>query len=408
MTETAKTAAFLGAALLLAVAAALQQPERPVSQIFSDQGEPFYPAFRDPQAVRSIEVIDYDEATATARPLKIEFRGGRWVVASHHNYPVEVGDRLVRTAAGLMDLRKDEVRSDSPDDHGQYGVIDPLDAKVLTLAGRGKRVTLRDARGDVLADFVFGKPVEGRPGYRYVRVPGGKRTYAVKTDADPSGRFADWVDADLLRIASADIRRITIQNYSIDEGAGRVMSSETLALTRQDGGWTGAGGERVNLRAIQTLLSALDSLRIADVRPKPPSLAEDLRQGQVRLSLENALSLRQYGFFLTPQGRLLAKEGELIVETANGLAYTLRFGEVATAAGEIKSAGGKGENRYLFAAVSYDAARAAKYGGDGAAGERLARELNRRFADWYYVISGADFQKLRLKRAEVLTEPPKP
>jgi hypothetical protein len=44
--------------------------------------------------------------------------------------------------------------------------------------------------------------------------------------------------------------------------------------------------------------------------------------------------------------------------------------------------------------VSYDAARAAKYGDGGGDGERLARTLSEKFADWYYVISGKDFVKL--------------
>jgi hypothetical protein len=399
MREPLKTAAFLAAALLLAGLAALTRPERARPEIFSDQGQPFYPRFTDPQAARAIEVMDYDEATATARPLKIEFRRGRWVVASHHNYPVEAGDRLARNAAGLADLRKDMVRSDSPLDHAQLGVIDPLDPSVATLSGRGKRITLRDARGEVLADYIFGKPVEGKPGYRYVRVPGQKRTYAVKTEADPSARLADWADADLLRIAGSSIRRIVLQNYAIDETFGRVVRSETITLSRQDGGWS-AGGEKLDPGAISALVNALDSLRLVDVRPKPPSLAADLRQGQVRLSLESALSLRQYGFFLTQQGRLLAKEGEMTVETADGLAYTLRFGEVAAGGGDLRASGAPGENRYLFVTVSYDAGRAARYGGDGAAGERRARELNQRFADWYYVISGADFRRLRLRPKE--------
>jgi hypothetical protein len=91
MRETVKTAAWLGAAALMAILAAWTQPERVTPAILSDQGELFYPNFRDPQAARVIEVIDYEESTATARPLKIEFRKGRWVVASHHNYPVELG-----------------------------------------------------------------------------------------------------------------------------------------------------------------------------------------------------------------------------------------------------------------------------------------------------------------------------
>ncbi|MDW8129064.1 MAG: DUF4340 domain-containing protein [Bryobacterales bacterium] len=398
MRETAKTAIWLGVAALLATLAAVTEPERVTPEILSDQGEPFYPGFRDPEQARVIEVIDYDEATATARPLKIEFRRGRWVVASHHNYPVELGDRLARHAAGLVDLRKDMVRSDSADDHAQFGVIDPLETRVTSLAGRGKRITLRDARGDVLADYIFGKPVEGKPGYRYVRVPGRKRTYMVRTEADPSARLTDWVEPNLLRLSASALRRIVLQMYAIDETFGRVTRSETLPLVREGGGWSGA--EKLPPGSLQPLLDTLERLRIVDVRPKPPSVAQDLRQGQVRLSLESALSFRQYGFFLTPQGRLLAKEGELSVETDDGLVYVLRFGEVATSGGEIKSAGGRGENRFLMVTVSHDPARASKYGGDGASGERRAKELNQRFADWYYVISGADFERLRPGRKE--------
>ncbi len=390
--ETAKTAGFVGAALALAVAAALNQPESAMPEILSDQGTAFYPKFTDPQAARMIEVIDYDEATATARPLKVELQRGRWVIASHHNYPVEIGDRLAKTAAALIDLRREQVRSDSPLDHAQFGVVDPLDQKVAALAGRGKRVTLRDARGDMLADFIFGKPVEGKPGFRYLRAPGEKRTWVVKTEADPSARFADWVQAGLLRIAADSIRRVTIQSYSIDETLGRLLNMETLALAREGNRWSAGGAEKLNTAAINAMVDTLDALKIADVRPKPPTLAADLRSGQVRLSLETAMSLRQRGFFLSPDGRLLANEGEMAVETVNGLVYSLRFGEIAAGS----------ENRHLFVTVSFDATRATKYGGNDAAGERAARELNNRFADWYYLISGADFQKLRLRRKDVV------
>ncbi|MBI4875797.1 MAG: hypothetical protein HY822_14270, partial [Acidobacteria bacterium] len=57
MNETVKTLAFAAAALVLAIAAALVEPERSTPSILSDQGEAFYPKFTDPQAVRSIEVV---------------------------------------------------------------------------------------------------------------------------------------------------------------------------------------------------------------------------------------------------------------------------------------------------------------------------------------------------------------
>lgn len=386
MRERVETGALVAAAALLAILAAWRQPEAATPRILSDQGEPFYPQFRDPAAARSIEILDYDESTATARPFKVAFERGRWVIASHYNYPVEAADRLARTAAALVDLRKDSVVSDSADQHGRYGVIDPLDPKVATLAGRGKRVTLRDRHGSVLADLIFGKAVEGKSGYRYVRVPGQKRTYAVKTEADPSARFSDWVEGGLLRVASSAIRKISIHRYLIDEVMGRVTNVHSITFTKEAGQWKSSGEERAG--AASSVAATLSSLRIVDVRPKPPTLAQDLRGGKIALTLEAALSLRQRGFFLTPAGRLLANAGEMTVETEQDVIYTLRFGEVSGSADPRAGDGVVGDNRFVLVT-----ARAAAEGA-----EPLARSLNDRFAGWYYVITNADYRALTLQQ----------
>ena len=68
MTESVKTAAFLAGALALVIAASVTEPERRTPSMMSDEGEAFYPEFKDPKAVAAIEVVDYDESTATARP----------------------------------------------------------------------------------------------------------------------------------------------------------------------------------------------------------------------------------------------------------------------------------------------------------------------------------------------------
>jgi hypothetical protein len=380
MNESVKTAAFVAVGVGLAIAASMTAPERRTPSVFSDEGQSFYPEFKDPQDVKAIEVVDYDESTATARPLKVEFRKSRWLVASNYDYPIDVGDRLVKTAGALIDLKKDQVRSDQPQDHGKYGVIDPLDQKVSSLQGRGKRVTLLDAKKAVLADFILGKPVEGKPGWRYVRVPGGKRTYAVKTDADPSARFADWVNAGLLRMPAANIRKVTVIPYSFDPATGSIDQVQPVALTPESPKW-------------KTVTAALDSLKIVDARPKPADMSHDLASGQMMLTVTTAMSLRRYGFFLTQSGRVLSSDGEMVVEMANGVNYQIRFGDVATTSSDAaKAAGG---DRYLFVTASWDAARASKYGDSNGSGEKSAHDLNARFADWFYVISNADFQKLR-------------
>lgn len=402
--EALKTAGFVVAALVLVVAAAWIQPEAVTPEMFHDQGEPLFPEFRDVLAVKSIEIIGYNEQQAAAIPLKVEFRNGRWVLPSHFDYPAEVEEQLAKATAALFGLRKDEVVSDRVEAQADYGVIDPMDANNPSLAGRGKRVTLRDAYGAVLADVILGKPVPGRPGYRYVRLPGSNRVYAVKTEADPSARFEDWVAPNLLGLSEGQIRRIAIHRYSIDETLGRLTNIQRVVLVRQDGGWRVEEGSAPQAR-IQEAVKTLATLRIRGVRPKPKPLAEQLEQGRLELTLESVVSLRRYGFFLTPGG-LLANEGEMRVETAEGLVYSLRFGELAQGmigessdADQESKALASEQHRFLLVTVSYDPQVEARYNSgrsDPGRGQSRARALNRQFAGWYYVISGEDFERLRL------------
>ena len=410
MNELKTTILFGVTAAVLATAAMVIDPGAATPDVFSDQGEAFYPDFTDPQAPKAIEVVDYDEATATARPLKVEFAEGTWRVPSHFNYPADAEDRLANTAAALMELRKDAIVSDRVEEHGDYGVIDPFAEGELSLEGRGQRVTLKDEKDAVLADFIVGRKVDGKPNRSYMRVPTQKRVYEVETSADVSARFEDWIETDLLKTSAGDIRRVLVNRYSINERLGRLENQERLVLTKKDNKWTMSGGGEPDTSKMNDLTGALDSLKIVDVQPKPGNLTEVLKGAAgTAISRQSQISLRQKGFFVTRRG-LLANEGEIIVDSKNGLQYTLRFGEIASSGPGADSADGssggdgEGERRYLFITVDYSEARAKQYN-DGeepdAAGKELADELRNRFADWYYVISGADFNKLRPRRRDL-------
>ena len=410
MNELKTTILFGVTAAVLAAAAMVIDPGAATPDVFSDQGEAFYPDFTDPQAPKAIEVVDYDEATATARPLKVEFAEGTWRVPSHFNYPADAEDRLANTAAALMELRKDAIVSDRVEEHGDYGVIDPFAEGELSLEGRGQRVTLKDENDATLADFIVGRKVDGKPNRRYMRVPTQKRVYEVETSADVSARFEGWIETDLLKTSAGDIRRVLVNRYSINERMGRLENQERLVLTKKDDKWTMSGGGSPDTSKMNDLTGALDSLKIVDVQPKPRNLTEVLKgTAGIAITQQSQLSLRQKGFFVTRRG-LLANEGEIVVDSKNGLQYTLRFGEIASSGPSADSADGsseedgEGERRYLFITVDYSAARAKQYN-DGeepdAAGQELADELRNRFADWYYVISGADFNKLRPRRRDL-------
>ena len=410
MNELKTTILFGVTAAVLAAAAMVIDPGAATPDVFSDQGEAFYPDFTDPQAPKAIEVVDYDEATATARPLKVEFAEGTWRVPSHFNYPADAEDRLANTAAALMELRKDAIVSDRVEEHGDYGVIDPFAEGELSLEGRGQRVTLKDENDATLADFIVGRKVDGKPNRSYMRVPTQKRVYEVETSADVSARFEDWIETDLLKTSAGDIRRVLVNRYSINERMGRLENQERLVLTKKDDKWTMSGGGSPDTSKMNDLTGALDSLKIVDVQPKPRNLTEVLKgTAGIAITQQSQVSLRQKGFFVTRRG-LLANEGEIIVDSKNGLQYTLRFGEIASSGPSADSADGsseedgEGERRYLFITVDYSEARAKQYN-DGeepdAAGQELADELRNRFADWYYVISGADFNKLRPRRRDL-------
>ncbi len=390
MNELNKTFAFAAVALVLVGAAFYRVPDRSgLNQTFNDQGEPFFPDFEDPLASTDLEVVDYDPTTATAARFKVMLKDGKWVIPSHYNYPADAKDRLAKTAAGVMDLTKDTIRSDRPEDHEDLGVIDPLDAKTLSLKGRGKRVTLRDKSEKVLADFIIGKDVRAvREGsdstpQRYVRVPNQKRTYGVNVKVDLSTRFADWIETNLLKLDAGRVRRVVFDNYKIDPETGP-QRGEVLTIERKDasGPWIMAdlsADQELNPDKLRTMTDALADLKIVGVRPKPPGLTRDLKtngpdKGGIKVTNTTIASLNSKGFYPTRDGRLLSNQGDVIVSTDEGAVYTLRFGEVVIATGEELSAGieedaakvkekakdpakkadGTSESRYVMVTVAFD------------------------------------------------------
>jgi hypothetical protein len=508
--DVAITAAIVAGAALLAGVAFITRPAPPDIAAFSDVGEAFYPDFVDPLSAASLEVVEFDADAGAAVPFNVQVKDGRWTIPSHYDYPADGKDRLARTAASVMDLRKDIVQSDRAQDHEALGVIDPLDESTPSLTGRGTRITLRDGAGAILADYVIGRPVPGREGFRYLRLPEKKRVYAVKVEADYSTRFADWIETNLLDLAAGDIDLVDIRDYSIDEQTGRVDVRGNVVLAKgDDGAWSLSEtpeGRELDTTAVNQMTSALSRLTITGVRPKPEALSADLRAEEgLAIDLGTQLSLQSKGYFIAQDGRLLSNEGEVSIGTADGVLYTLRFGEVLYGSGLDVSAGaaeeptgeagdtagGAGdeeptpsgpENRYLFVTATFDesllppkpsppAAEGATApggaSGDGiasgeppaddpsgaeepagepsnveepaaqeppgelppAAGESIdaaaaeayeralqawedrasrgrekASALNTRFAPWYYVISAADFSKIRLDLDRLLKD----
>ncbi|UCG60338.1 MAG: DUF4340 domain-containing protein [Candidatus Zixiibacteriota bacterium] len=449
MNENKRTIIYGAVAVVLLIIAIFSSPGRITPEAFMDQGEVFFPDFTDPNKAATLEVVGYDQSTGTPRAFKVTFKGSAWTIPSHHDYPADARDRLARTAAGVIGIKKDEFRTNNVSDHEACGVIDPLD-ETAGISGRGQRITISGQSDEILADVIIGTPIEMRPNYRYVRIPGSNRVYAAEVDMELSTRFQDWIDTDLLRLRKSDIDRVVLRDYSVNERTLSIDDRDNLVLTRQPGRWAAnrmSAGQSVDSTAIDELLSSLEGLTIVGVRPKPQGLSANLKVAgdQKELTQEDFVSLRNKGFYLSNDGRLLSNEGELQVMTNYGVNYTLRFGEVVYGSGLAVSAGGEdgsrrgdeveGENRYLFITADYDPGylqeppkptdtsylfkeerrwdatdRANKLTKDRhdfwvnavARGPQAAAELSNRFADWYYVISSDSYDKIHLKRSDLV------
>jgi hypothetical protein len=394
MNDLLKTTIFVGVAVLLAGLAFFTTRDRQPANAadFNDQGQAFFPEFKDALACTDLEVVDFDSSTATASRFRVMFKDNKWVIPSHYNYPADARDRLSNTAAAIMDLTKDTIRSNNTDEQEPMGVVDPLDAKVSTLKGRGKRITLRDATEKVLADIVIGNEIKGTErkdgqAQRYVRMPDQKRIYGVNIKAEPSTRFADWIETNLLKVEASKIRRILFDNYKIQENPNRpgslvLQRGEKLVITRKDstGPWAFDGlaaNEQLNDNNLRTLSDAVADLKIVGIRPRPSGLS-NLEGDDIKLTPLVMASLQNKGFFLTRQG-LFSDQGDVSIGTDEGVVYTLRYGGPVFAEGDElvvgapddvepkkdaaaakdkekkdKKPAGAQENRFLMVTVSFD------------------------------------------------------
>ena len=449
MTETRKTTTYAVVAALFLLLAVLTAPRNVTPDAFLDRGEAFFPEFTDPNTATTLEVIEFDEETAAARPFKVTFQDGKWTIPSHHDYPADGKDRLAKTAAGVIGIRKDDFRTNNVADHEACGVIDPLDETGTTGKGRGRRITVKGKNETVLADLIIGQKPDGKENLHFVRVPGQKRVYVSRINLDLSTRFEDWVERDLLQVEKESIDQIVLKDYSINERSGQIVQRDDLILEKKGDNWRAnrmSSRQEVDTTKMDDLQRAVDELSIVGVRPKPTGLSSNLRRAdeEVAITQSDLLSLQSKGYYFTRDGNLVSNEGELQVRTTEGIRYTLRFGEIVYGTGEAISAGsdassdsesGPGENRYLFITTTFlpdhlpepsrpantdfldkpekewtDAdkrnkeqkSRHDEWKKSGEKSQELSIQLNRRFSDWYYVISSDSFEKIHLKRKDLV------
>ena len=372
MTEPVKTMALGAAALVLVVAAVLVSRDRPERTADADVGKMLID-IPDAQAkVTSIKIVTFDTKTGKPQPFEVTKTKAGYTIPSHENYPADQGKHLAQAAASVSKLKIISVAGENKAAHEDFGVVDPEGAGAqLGATNIGTRVTLKDVKGDNLADFIIGKEVEGAAGQRYVRLADKDQVYTAALDMQYlSTRFEDWIEKDLLQIDPLDLKKVALADYSVvteqrllpiggkiqplavpvglNERSAMELSYDPKGLKWEVDKWTvfkdrkpmpeklGADQE-VSQQKLDELKGALDELQIADVHRKPAGLGGDIKEF-IEKNPAAVESLVQRGLYPMevnnpdtgkPVFQVLSDQGDVVAKMSDGVEYQLRFGGVA-------------------------------------------------------------------------------
>ena len=374
-------------------------PERSTSTV-STSVSPVFGVETPAESIASLRIASWDEGSSAAKVIEVKRSAGAWLIPSHHDYPADGNAKVSKIAQTFIGLNRGRQVPGDAKRHEELGVLDPLDAASIGRKGVGKRVTLTDSTGKIVLDLIIGNRDETGQGQQFVRELGSNEVWTAKFDAwELSTSFIDFVEPDPFKIAKDDVRGLAISDYSVDEASGTVQTRSTTVLTRPEAGkdWAAEqlpADKRLAQAKAGEIINELGNIRLAGVRPY------------------NKAWLQARGFYLTKQG-LYGNEGSLAITTKDGLRYWLFFGEVApddaqdTSAERSASAAAVSgsKNRYVAVFVQYDEksdTTLAEASATGAAvkkptGKERAAKAQKRFEQFFYVITDDTFQKLRPK-----------
>jgi hypothetical protein len=502
MNEATKTLVFVILAALLAGAAVLSRPVIQEVKVEEMVGKPLFPKFTDPLGVKTLEIIKHN-AGGDRDDFKIAEVGGVWSIPSHDNYPADAKDQMGKVAEALVDLTVLDVvasQSDAQTLQTMYGVIDPTSENASLGEGVGLKVALGGVNNEPLVDLIIGKVVESGTAVndpasendtaklRYVRVAGQSPIYVAKIDPSRfSTSFDQWIEKNLLDISTLDVKQVYVDMYSFSVEVGLTQDGlqESLAPTflgdmtlAYNGSGSGAekwnlnrwmgfrgqnyeyyerkldGSRELNTDTLDSMISALNDLKIVSVTRKPTELALALREGKPFEKIKMDASMKKSGFYLVEIPdlkldpaksllKLLSNEGDIQLRMKDGIRYNLRFGALTGTESEVtadnkdsedEAKPDMGQNRYLFVTAEFDPAmipqpevkpvpeiptegkpeeidnfkkekeavekenqrEKERYDAEIESGKKRVEKLSARFADWYYVIPEDVYKKIHL------------
>ena len=298
-------------------------------------------------------------------------RGERgWVVVEKGGHPANF-ERLRSVLSALSQARRVERKTALPEFYSRLGVEDPQ---------------APDAGGYLLElDYGGRHPAEGYivgqragSGMVYIRTAGDSQSWMVSGDFDLSDQSRDWLDREVIDLASGEVRRVVL-----DRGGG-----DALEIAKDDAAdinFTPVGipeGRELSYGSVaNSIAGALANVQANDVRP---AAGLDTLPGAVQASYETFDGL-EVRLDVREDAPVTAEDGVDDGGEADPRYWVMLSAAVLEPAGSVPPTGGE------EAAEGEEAADGGEVADpeEAAAGpEERAAELNARLGGWAYELPG--------------------
>ncbi|VBB69028.1 hypothetical protein RIEGSTA812A_PEG_501 [invertebrate metagenome] len=245
------------------------------------------PGHRVPEAGRAVLFPDLsnwanDIASLTVRSatgsLTMERSPQGWHLKEWDSYPADIS-KVRAMVAEMVRAVLLEPKTAKVERHALLDLADPDMA-----AGSGRKLTLKDANGNVLTAIIVGRrrfdlgSAGGGSEGVYVRRPGEAQTWLARTALFPTTDLRDWVESTVIRVSSARLSQVTLrhpdgrQTMSITQlGNGAPTIVQPIPYTA-----------KVDESAIQRMIALLTRINFENVRNNravagvPPTTQVDL------------------------------------------------------------------------------------------------------------------------------------
>ena len=173
MNEIKRTLVFVAIAVVITAITYFTLPKSDVMSPADMVGQNLFPNFEDPLVATSLEVVKFDQTTATPASFMVKKEGNSWVIPPK-NYPADAEDQLAKAAADLIDLEVLSVAAD-PEEAGvgarRHEGPPPALRSRRSVGSRAPRAgkasaprELRDKDDAKLREAIVGKRARTRPG----------------------------------------------------------------------------------------------------------------------------------------------------------------------------------------------------------------------------------------------------